>query len=99
MTHAIVIRPAAASDVEEARNWYDARRAGLGREFLDALEACLARIAERPEGYPKVLRDARRALMQRFPYSVYYRIRGAEVRILAVIHQSRDPQVWRRCVQ
>jgi plasmid stabilization system protein ParE len=95
----VVVRRAAAADIDEAYRWYEAQRIGLGREFLDQIEASLLRIALRPENYPIALRDARRALVQRFPYSVYYRMRGDQVRVVAVIHQNRHPKAWRRRVR
>jgi plasmid stabilization system protein ParE len=95
VTRAVVVRPAAANDIGDAFDWYEAQRAGLGRQFLDEIEACLGRIAARPEAFPVAMRDARRALVRRFPYSVYFRASDHEVRVLAVIHQSRDPRVWR----
>ena len=33
----LVIRPAAAADLEEAFVWYEGQRAGLAEEFLDAV--------------------------------------------------------------
>ena len=96
MTASVVVRKGAAADLAEARLWYETQSAGLGTEFLDEFASTLARIAEAPLHYPAVHRDARRALFRRFPYSVYFRIRGEEVRIVAVVHQHRDPRVWQR---
>ncbi len=98
MTHAIVIRRAAAADIDEAHGWSESQCRGLGRDFLDEVDTCLARIADRPEAYPIIEHDARRALLHRFPYSVYFRIRGNDVRILAVVHQNRAPRTWQRRV-
>ena len=33
--------------------------------------------------------------MNRFPYSIYYRLSSDEIGILAVTHQSRRPDYWR----
>lgn len=98
MKATIAIRPAAARDIAEAYDWYEAQEPGLGGRFLNMIERSLKLIAERPEGWPTVVRDARRALVSRFPYSIYYRLCDAEVRILAVVHQSRHPKAWRRRV-
>lgn len=98
MTHTIIVRRLAASDLADAHAWYDEQRAGLGREFLDEVEAALKRIAEGPLRFPCALGDVRRALVRRFPYSVYFRIRGDDVRILAVVHQHRDPREWKKRV-
>ena len=33
----VVVRAAAASDIEEAYRWYERQRRGLGDEFLEAI--------------------------------------------------------------
>ncbi len=96
MSVRVVIREAAARDIDEAYTWYEDREAGLGRRFLDAVQARLTTIVDRPLGYPLVLKDARRALLGRFPYSIYYRVLSEEVRGLGVLHQSRSPRTWQR---
>jgi plasmid stabilization system protein ParE len=42
-----------------------------------------------------VHKTVRRALFQRFPYSLYFVVEQRQVVILTIVHQSRDPQVWR----
>ncbi len=96
MTFTIVIRRSAKSDIDAAHAWYDSEQPGLGTELLDAFSDTFKRIASRPLRYPLAVGDARRALVQRFPYSVYFPIRGNEVRILAVVHQRRDPRTVTR---
>ena len=99
MTQHVVARGAAAADIVNIRNWYDAQSPGLGNEFLDELGLCFARIEAKPKAYPIVQNDVRKSRLARFPYSVFYRIRGSEIRIVAVIHQSRDPQIWQKRVR
>jgi plasmid stabilization system protein ParE len=99
VTWVLNVRPAAARDISEAYAWYERQQEGLGTQFLDAIERSLQRIAEKPELYPLIFRDARRALLRAFPYSIYFRVKGDEVRILGVIHQHRHPQNWIRRVQ
>lgn len=91
----IDIRPAAATDLVDAHEWYEARRPGLGRAFLDAAEHTFGRIAETPLGFPSASGAVRRALLTRFPYSVYYRTTPTHIRILAVVHQRRHPRSWK----
>lgn len=47
-----------------------------------------------PESYAVVYRDIRRAVMQRFPYAVYYRVVSSRVIITAIFHGRRDPKSW-----
>lgn len=70
----IIIRPAAAADTEQAYLWYERQRAGLGDEFLAAIQTALDDISVHPATYPLIHRDARRALLRRFPYGIFYRM-------------------------
>jgi plasmid stabilization system protein ParE len=89
-------RPEAAAELLEAVDWYQARGAGLGAEFLRSLDAALAAIQRNPLAYPVVSGGARRAMMRRFPYSVIYEPSGDEILIVACIHGRRDPQRWQK---
>jgi plasmid stabilization system protein ParE len=88
--YTLVIRPEAADDLIAARDWYQAQRNGLGREFLDAVEETFARIQDNPERRAPEYKSVRRARTMRFPYIVYYRIIADVVEILAVQHGSRN---------
>lgn len=52
-------------------DWYDKQRAGLGSEFLTALDSVFKRIRETPELYATEYKAVRRVKMNRFPYIVY----------------------------
>lgn len=67
----LFIRPRARLDVEEAAEWYEGRRDGLGLLFLEELDYVLKRIAASPFEFPQIDPGVRRALLKRFPYSVY----------------------------
>ena len=45
--------------------------------------------------HAKVYREARKALIKRSPYSVYYRSRADRVVILAILHNKRNPDTWK----
>jgi plasmid stabilization system protein ParE len=90
----IVISPAAELDLAETRDWYDAIRAGLSRDFELAFDATLCTIARHPEAFGTVSGGLRRALLQRFPHAVFYRLTPAAAQIVAVLHTNRDPRIW-----
>ncbi|WP_325034676.1 type II toxin-antitoxin system RelE/ParE family toxin [Nostoc sp. 'Lobaria pulmonaria (5183) cyanobiont'] len=52
------------------------------------------RISQMPESYVIVYGDIRRAIVQRFPYAVYYRIVSSRVIVTAIFHGRRDPKSW-----
>lgn len=93
---AIWFLSAALSDVEAARQWYDAQRPGLGDEFLDVLDAAVLSITAFPDADPVVYRDARRLLLPRFPYCLHYRSEVDAIVIVACMHAARSPARHRR---
>ncbi len=83
--------PEALTDLEAAFSWYEAQQHGLGEAFIRAVDAAIARILEFPEACPAAHRDARRYLMERFPYCLYYRVEGDGVIVVALMHAVMDP--------
>lgn len=94
MTHRRVVRRQAKADIREAARWYNSQRRGLGRAFVQQVDALLDRISLNPMQHPIVHREVRRAIPRRFPYGVFYRINGSEILVLAVVHLHRDPSIW-----
>jgi plasmid stabilization system protein ParE len=96
-----VIRPIrtakpASEELTAAVQWYERQRAGLGREFFDAILGTIDRISETPDaGSSFKTLDARRMLVAGFPYQIVYRISADEIRILAFAHLRRRPGFWR----
>lgn len=91
----IIVRPAAAADIEDAHQWYRDKRPELGAEFLVAVRQAGARIRDNPEAYPVVHREARRIRLRRFPYSLLYRVYPDVIVVVACIHGRRDPLIWK----
>jgi len=95
MTRQLIIRPEADLDVEEAAAWYEDQRAGLGFRFLSELGQILERIVESPLQFPEIEEGARRGLLHRFPYGVYFVSERERVVVLAVLHLHRHPETWK----
>lgn len=89
-----VYRRRVGRDLAGAYRWYEDQRAGLGEEFLGAVEASFDAIQELPEMFTRVHGEVRRAVVSRFPYAVFYRLEPKQVVILAVLHMARDPKLW-----
>ena len=90
MNWRVSIRPAAESDLRQARDWYEEQRAGLGEEFLLSIADAMIRLEESPERVPAYYRDFRRLLTERFPYKIFYRIEKDAVIVFRVLHVARD---------
>ena len=93
--HRLIIRPEAVAEVSEATGWYEQRESGLGRDFLRSFRAAAAALRRNPLHYQIVAGDARRVVLRRFPYSIFFEVHGSDVVVLACFHESRDPAEWR----
>jgi len=95
LTVPVFLRRAAELDLAAVEDWYESQRQGLGGEFREAVDAAIARIADNPLAYPERYRGARRAVLRRFPYVLWYRAFENFVVVLACVHGRRDPRVIR----
>jgi plasmid stabilization system protein ParE len=86
--------PEAAREANEAVDYYDGMRPGLGDDFRSELEAALARIQENPQLYAAETGSIRICPLHRFPYSVYYEELADRIWIAAIGHQSLRPRYW-----
>jgi len=84
----------ALRETGEAQEWYELQNPGLGEEFIAAMELQLKRLAQAPLLYTEVTPGVRRALLPRFPYGLFYAVRGNLVHVLAVLHDTRNPGRW-----
>lgn len=94
MSLPVVLRGEAQTDFDEAFDWYEARHAGLGADFAAQVQQTFDRISANPLLHGAVFQDVRKAPVQRFPYSIFYRVEAARILILAVFHGKRDPSIW-----
>ena len=81
-------------ELQEATEFYEAAEQGLGAMFLDEVEAALARIEAHPLAWTPLSPRTRRCRTHRFPYGVFYQIRGDEIVVLSVMDLRRDPKRW-----
>ena len=91
----LIVRPAAAADIEDAYRWYGDRDPDLGSKFLDTVREAGVRLTENPEAYPIFHRQARRIRLKRFPYSLLYRLYPEQIVVVACLHGRRDPLRWK----
>lgn len=94
----LVIWPEAEAEVADAAKWYEKQERGLGRDFLRAFRAATTVLRRNPFQYQIVFVEARRVLLRRFPYAVFFEIHGPDVVILGCLHTARDPREWQRRV-
>jgi len=86
--------PAALREVEDAQAWYEGRSVLAASAFLRELSVAVQRIRQAPHRYSVAEAGAQRILLDRFPFTVYYRVKSETVTVVAVAHQKRRPRYW-----
>ena len=96
MRYELIIKPEAEQDIQEAAQYYQLQKSGLGMDFLLAVDDSLEKIQRNPHSYAIRYQDVRTALLVRFPFLVHYLVESSTIFVLAVIHSSRNPRSWKK---
>ena len=91
---ALRFHPEAYEELTKAREWYEVRSEVAAQAFALEIDHAIDRIVEAPLRYPIGKRGERRFVLDRFPYTILYRVREQHVFITAVAHHSRRPSYW-----
>jgi hypothetical protein len=59
--------------------------------FLEAVDLAV----DRPNSFPRVEGDIRRVILPKFPFGVFFRDLGDEIRVIGVIDLRTDDRKWR----
>jgi plasmid stabilization system protein ParE len=81
-------------ELNEAADYFERESVGLGQAFIAEAERCTDEIVRYPEAGLVMSDSIRRRLIRRFPYALLYRVKPAEIRILAVMNLKRRPAFW-----
>lgn len=96
----IVLLAEAQAELDDATEWYDNQRAGLGDELLLAVDDALVIIAESPESWPRWpdaparIPPIRKFVLARFPYAIAYQVHADFICVLGIVHGRRMPLYW-----
>jgi len=92
----IEFHPSARAELDASVDFYESRLEGLGIRLLAAVEEVTERIAASPGAGSPLAGGFRKRLVAGFPFSIVYRISDEQVFLVAVAHQHRRPEYWRR---
>jgi len=91
----LIVKPFAEEDAAKAAVWYNDKSEGLGNEFILALDAKINEIQRNPNHFQVVYKNIRKTLTNRFPYGIFFIVESNSIYILAILHTSRNPKIWK----
>ncbi len=96
MKYPVEYHPEVEYDLEDAIDYYNLQREGLGDEFLSEVETTINYIQQQPLHFQKLNRNTRKANIHKFPFAVYYIFVDNKLLISTIIHSKRSPSVWKK---
>jgi len=84
----------AKRELDDAVEYYNRERPGLGYELLWEVFFGIDRIKQFPQAWQPFHEDARRYLIRRLPYGLIYLQESDLILILAIAHLHRQPDYW-----
>ena len=95
MNYKIEFHPEVAKDYNEAYEWYEQQKDGLGKEFIKSVSDKLDEIVTQPQTFGQRSKIGyREAKVKTFPYLIIYKIYKQKKTIFvnAIYHTSRNPR-------
>lgn len=92
MNYEVVLQSDAIIDIQDAFDWYENQRSGLGYELIEEIEEGLERLSRNPQHYSATSEKYRKLRIKRFPYLIIFEIEEIKVIINAVRRVSQEPK-------
>jgi len=83
-------------ELQEIVRYYDQIQQGLAEAFTDELQKQIQQCRASPKIGMLIDNTHRRLVMNRFPFTIVYRVVSDEIQIIAVAHQHRRPEYWKQ---
>lgn len=85
----------AEDDFEKSYEFYATENEKTADNYYKEVDNSLKKIANSPQLYPKVHRNVRKYVIKKFPFIIYYKVTNLVIRIIAIFHASRNPEIWK----
>jgi len=95
MTYTIKLTPDAKIDIEDAKEYYKLKSKKLAKEFLQNVHSAIEPLKTNPFLFQRGYRGIRKSPIAKFKSSIHYFTEEKTVVIIAVLHNSRNPQMWK----
>lgn len=92
----LAFRPLAKKDIQNIVDYYDLITPKLSDLFLNELDESIDYISNEPEAFQKRLGAVRIVFLKRFKFGVFYKIYTQKIVVIAILHTSQNPELWKK---
>jgi toxin ParE1/3/4 len=90
----IKISDDAENDLDNSYQYYAEESTKVAESFFKQINSSLEIIKKNPESFPIAFRDVKKFVVKRFPFVIYYQLNESLIRVIAIFHTSRNPEIW-----
>jgi hypothetical protein len=83
MIYTLSVKEEAYKDLQQAYDYYEEQREGLGEIFIEKVKKRLDYLKQYPLHFNKVQKEFRQVLIDKFPYLIIYELSGSEIIVYA----------------
>jgi toxin ParE1/3/4 len=81
-------------DFDKSYEFYTLKSEKNSDNFYKSINSALNKICKSPSVNPKIYKEIRKLVLKKFPFVIYYQIDEMVIRIIAIFHTSRNPNIW-----
>jgi toxin ParE1/3/4 len=90
----VEISDEAEVDLENSYQYYAEESQNLAESFFKQISSGLEVVKKNPGSFPFAYKDVRKFVVKKFPFVIYYQLNESVIRVIAIFHTSRNPEIW-----
>ena len=96
MIETVIYYKEAKAELIEIVDYYNNISEELGYDFLKKIRSSINKICEYPESYTTISKFNRKCHCKLFPYNIIYHKFNNSIYIVAIAHEKRKPNYWKK---
>lgn len=93
--YSIEISEEAERDFDNSYEYYFEDNPIVADAFFQRINISFESIKTIPHSFPEVYKNIRKFTVKKFPFVIYFQVEEYTVKVIAIFHTSRNPQVWK----
>jgi len=84
----------AEADLDKSHEFYFQETPKVADAFFRRINLSFEKIKQNPYSSPNVHKNVKKFVVKKFPFVIYYQIVDSVIRVIAIFHTSRNPEIW-----
>ncbi len=81
-------------DLYSSYQYYAEESQKVAESFFKQIDLSLATIKKHPNSFPFAFKGVKKFVVKKFPFVIYYQLNESTIRVIAIFHTSRNPEIW-----